>query len=110
MNIQVECQGGAIMERTTEDTVEQTIFSEIHNKQYTQVGKAPICNGALIHNLGYLANTPASKAVLEGTYKTPPNSNKATAKLFAKIAAICAIIPKDSVSITITPNQWKRYW
>ncbi len=40
----------------------------------------------------------------------PPNSDKATAKLFAKIVAIRAIIPKDLVSITITPNQWKRYW
>ncbi len=109
-NIQVECQGGAIMERTTQDTVEQTIFSEIHDKRYTQAGEAPICNGALFHNLGYLANTSASKAVLEGTYKMPPNFDKATAELFAKIAAICAIIPKDSVSITITPNQWKRYW
>ena len=92
------------MERTTQDTVEQTIFSEIHDKRYTQVEEAPICNGALFHDLGYLANTPASKAVLEGTYKMPPNSNKATAELFAKIAAICAIIPKDLVSITITPN------
>jgi hypothetical protein len=35
-NIQVECQGGAIMERMTQDMVEQTIFSEIHDKQYTQ--------------------------------------------------------------------------
>jgi hypothetical protein len=98
------------MERTTQDTVEQTIFSETYDKQYTQVGKAPICDGALFHNLGYLPNTPALKAVLELTYKMPPNSDKATAELFAKIAAIHAIIPKDLVSITITPNQWKRYW
>ncbi len=105
MNIQVKCQGRAIMEWTTQDTAEQIIFSEIHNKRYTQAGKAPICNGALFHDLGYLANTPASKAVLKGTYKMPPNSDKATAELFAKIAAIRAIIPKDSVSITITPNQ-----
>jgi hypothetical protein len=93
------------MERMTQDTVEQMIFSEIHDKGYMQAGKLPICNGALFHDLRYLANIPASKAVLKGTYKMPPNSDKATAKLFAKIAAICAIIPKDLVSITITPNQ-----
>ncbi len=109
-NIQVECQGGAIMKRTTQDLVEKTIFSEIHNKRYTQAGKAPICNGALFHDFGYLANTPASRAVLDGTYKMLPDSDSATAKLFAEIAAIRAIIPKDLVSITITPNQWKRYW
>jgi hypothetical protein len=98
------------MERTTQDMVEQTIFSEIHDKRYTQVGKAPICNGALFHDFGYLTNSPASRAVLDGTYKVPADSDKATAKLFAEIAAICAIIPKDLVSIIITPDQWKRYW
>jgi hypothetical protein len=35
MSIQVEGQDGAIMERMMQDTVEQTIFSEIHKKRYT---------------------------------------------------------------------------
>ncbi len=109
-NIQVEGQGGAIMQRTTQDMVDQTIFSEIHDKRYTQAGEAPICNGALFHDFGYLANTPASRAVLDRTYKVPADSDEATAKLFAEIAVIHAIIPKDLVSITITPDQWKRYW
>ncbi len=88
--------------------MEQTIFSEIHNKCYTQAGKAPICNGALFHDFGYFANTPASRAVLDRMYKVPADSDKATAELFAEIAAILAIIPKDLVSIIITPDQWKR--
>ena len=58
--IQIECQGGAVMERTTQETVEQGIFSEVHNKQHTLAGEAPICNGDLFCNFGYLANTPAS--------------------------------------------------
>ncbi len=32
------------------------------------------------------------------------------AELFADIAAIRALIPKDSVSIAIPPSQWKQYW
>jgi hypothetical protein len=40
----------------------------------------------------------------------PANSDKATAKLFAEIAAICVTIPQDLVSITIRPDQLKRYW
>jgi hypothetical protein len=98
------------MEWMTQDMVEQTIFSEIHDKRYTQAGKAPIYNGALFHDFGYLANTPASRAVLDGTYKVPVDSNEATAKLFAEIAAIRMIIPKDLVSIIIMSDQWKRYW
>ena len=48
------------MERTTQETVEQGIFGEVHNKQYTLAREAPICNGDLFCNFGYLANTPAS--------------------------------------------------
>ncbi len=98
------------MERTTQDTVENTIFSEIHDKRYTQAGEAPICNGNLFQDFGYLANTPASRVVLDGTYKTPTNSDRATAKLFDEIAAFRAVIPKNSVDINITPSQWIQYW
>ena len=50
--IQVEGQDGAIMERITQDAVEQTISSEIHEKQYTLAGEAPICNGNLLQDFG----------------------------------------------------------
>ncbi len=98
------------MKRTTQETVEQEIFSEVHNKQYTLAGEVPICNGNLFQDSGYLTNTPASNAVLDGTYKMPPEFDQATAELFAEIAKIRTLIPKDSVSITITPSQWKHYW
>ena len=93
------------MERTTQETFKQGIFSEVHNKQYTLAGEAPICNGDLFQDFGYLANTPVSHAVLDGTYKTRKDSDPATANLFTEIAAIRTLIPKDSVSITITPSQ-----
>ncbi len=109
MTIQVEGHGGAIMEQTTQETVEQGIFSKVHNKQYMLAGEAPICNGDLFQDFGYLTNTPAFHAVLDSTYKTPTDSDPATANLFTEIVAIQKLIPKDSVSITITPGQWKRY-
>ncbi len=81
----MKCQGGAIVEQTTQDTVEQTVFSKIHDKQYTQAEEAPICNGDLFRDFGYLANTPASRAVLDGTYKMPTTSNMATAGFLQKL-------------------------
>ncbi len=48
------------------------------------MGKAPICNCALFHDFGYLTNTPASRAVLDGTYKVPADSDKATAKVICR--------------------------
>jgi hypothetical protein len=98
------------MEHTTQYAVEQTIFSEVHEKRYFLAGKAPICNGELFQHFGYTANTPASKTVLDGTYKAPMYSDAATKELFAKIAAIHRLVPADSVFIVITPGQWKQYW
>jgi hypothetical protein len=93
MTIQVEGSNGAILERNTRDTVENTIFSEVHGKQYTQAGEAPICNGALFQDFGYTTSTPASKAVLDGTYVAPTDLDSATKELFIEIAAIRRLIP-----------------
>jgi hypothetical protein len=98
------------MERMMQDTAKQSIFSEVHEKRYTLGGEAPICNGALFQDFGYTANTPASRAVLDGTYRAPTDSDSATKELFAKIEAIHKQIPENSVSITIMAGQWKQYW
>ncbi len=108
--IQVKGQGSAIMEHTTQDTVEQLIFSKVHEKEYTLAGEAPICNRSLVQDFGYTANTPASRAVLNRTYVAPADSDSVTKELFTKIAAIHKLIPENSVSITITPEQWTQYW
>jgi hypothetical protein len=109
-SIQVECQEGSIMERMTQETVEQTIFSEIHKKRYMLAGEAPICNGKLFEDFSYMATTPASRVVLDSTYISPPNSDAATLELFAEITHICRLVPAGSVPIVITLEQWKQYW
>jgi hypothetical protein len=59
---------------------------------------------------GCTATTPASRTVLDSTYVSPPNSDTATLELFAEIAHIRRLVPAGSVSIFITPEQWKQYW
>jgi hypothetical protein len=73
-------------------------------------GEAPICNGKLFEDFGYMAMTPASHAVLDGTYVSPPSLDAAILELFAEIAHIRRLVPAGSVSIVITPEQWKQYW
>jgi hypothetical protein len=109
-SVQVKRKDGIIMEKMTQEVVEQLIFSEIHNKHYRLTGKAPICNSNLFNNFRYTTTTPALQAVLDGTYITPSNSDVATLELFAEIAAIGKLVPANSVSIVITPDQWKQYW
>jgi hypothetical protein len=43
-------------------------------------------------------------------YVAPADSDSATKQLFAEIVAIRKLIPENSVSITITPQQWQQYW
>ncbi len=108
--LQVKGECGLIVEHTTRDSVKRMIFSKIHETQYTLAGEAPICNGKLFQDFGYCANMPASRAVLDGTYVAPMTSDAATRDLFAEIAAIRHLVPENSVTIIITPEQWKQYW
>ncbi len=90
--------------------VKDAIFLEVHGRCNTLAKEAPICSGKLFNDFGYVANTSASKAILDGTYLPPLDSDTATKELFDEIAAIRKILPKDSVSSVITPMQWKRHW
>jgi hypothetical protein len=108
--IQAERQGGAIIELTTQEMFKQIIFSEIHNKQITMAGEAPICNDKLFQDFGYTATTPALQAVLNEMYVAPQDYNSTTPDIFAEIAAIRRTVLRDSVPISISPAQWKQYW
>jgi hypothetical protein len=109
-SIQVPAPSGLVTELSMQEPVEDAIFSEVHETGYTLAKEAHICSGKLFNDFGYVANTPASKAVLDGRNLPPSDSDTATKELFNKIAAIRKIIPKDSVNPVITPVQWKWYW
>ncbi|KAL7530123.1 hypothetical protein ACHAXR_007411 [Thalassiosira sp. AJA248-18] len=108
--IQVEGENGMVSEKSTQDTVEQAIFAEVHEKRFTLAGVAPICHGQLRKDFGYLADTPSAEAVLNGTYKCHADTDLATKELFAEIARIRKEVPEASAKAVITPEQWKAYW
>ncbi len=84
--------------------MEQAIFQEVHEKRYTLADKAPICQGKLHEEFGYLANTDAAEAVLAGNYTPPPGADQATTELFAEIARIRKEVPQSSsAAVTIPP-------
>ncbi len=107
-SVQVEDQSRAILEHTTKETVEDSIFSEVHNKRYTMAWEAPICNRELFKDFGHMANTPASKTVLVGTYIAPQDTNTAIRELLAEIAAIRRIIPSNLGSYSSPQTSGKH--
>jgi hypothetical protein len=103
--IQVKGDDGAITERKTQDTVKQLIFSEVQEKRYTLAGEAPICNGALFQAFGYMANTPASKLVLDRNVRSARRFGQRNKRALCRDCCDMELIPGNLVSITITPQQ-----
>jgi hypothetical protein len=70
-SIQVPVPSGLVTELSTQGLVKDAIFFEVHGMRYTPAKEVPICSGKLFDNFGYVANTPALKAVLDRTYPPP---------------------------------------
>ena len=64
--MQLQERNGAVREASTRRDMESTLFEEIHRKRFYLAEQAPICKGKLRGDFGYMANTPASQAVLGG--------------------------------------------
>jgi hypothetical protein len=108
--VQVRQEDGTVLEATTQREVEQAIWSEIHGKRFYLAEQAPICKGKLRGAFGYMANTPAAREVLAGTYQCPVETDEGTRDLFEEIAWLRSIIPKNSVSTVWTPEGWRDSW
>ena len=68
-SVQIERDRGAIDEATTQKTVHEAIWDEIHIKRFYLAEQAPICKVSLRGDFGYTALSPTAKKVLEGRYE-----------------------------------------
>jgi hypothetical protein len=84
--------------------VQETIFNEVHRKQYYLAEEAPICQGAFRGQFGYTATSPTARSVLDGTYDFSPDMDAATRELFEEIAHIRSMVPLDSLTASSCKN------
>ncbi len=108
--VQMEDGAGGVINHDTEETVHQAIFNEVHCKQYNLAEEAPICQGRLRGEFGYISTLPTAQTVLDGTYDFPPDMDEATRKLFEEIAQIRTIIPSNLVMGVILRECWQQRW
>jgi hypothetical protein len=99
----VAARDGSISESSTKGEVESTLFGEIQGKRFYLAEQAPICKGRLRGEFGYMANTPAGRAVLSGDYKFAEDLDVGTRELFEEVALLRRMIPANSV-----PNGGRR--
>ena len=90
--------------------MQTAIWDEIHGRRFYLAEQAPICQGTLREDFGYMAATEVAKSVLEGTYEYPADFDPATRELIEECARIRQKIPPNSVSPEITGNQWQYRW
>ena len=108
--VQVEQWNGTVEEHTSQTTVENAIFSEIHRKRFFLAEDAPICRGELRERFGYLANTETARSVLNGSFVYPPDFDEPTKLLCQACARIRAEIPTDAISSIIKHGEWGHKW
>ena len=60
-----------VMEYDNQRSAQEAISKGIHDNIVYFAEQAPICQGRLRGEFGYMATTPAAKQVLDGTYEYP---------------------------------------
>jgi hypothetical protein len=101
---------GTLTEFITKEAVEEAIFNNIHRMRFYLAEAAPACNGRLRGLFGYNAATVTAERILNGTYDYPDDFDQATRDICEECAIIRLKVPKDSMNLTITSNDWVRQW
>ena len=76
--VQASTEDSGIVDFTGQDRVENAIWDRIHKKRFHIAEQAPICQGQLRGDFGYLPNTPDTSQVLAVTYNYPPGCDLET--------------------------------
>eukprot|EP00804_Cyclotella_cryptica_P019428 CCRYP_006609-RA/>CCRYP_006609-RA protein AED:0.28 eAED:0.24 QI:0/0/0/1/0/0/2/0/323 len=71
---------------------------------------SPLCNGSLGEQLGYLADTDTARSILEGTFVPSGNLTDSTVLVLEEISHITAGIMRGQVKLTLTAEEFSRYW
>ena len=108
--VQIEHEDGTITEVSSQEEVQQAIWDNVHLKRFYLAEEAPICTGELRGMFGYNATTMTARRILRGTFVYPPDFDEATREILEECARIRLQVPKNSVSSTITLEDWIAHW
>jgi hypothetical protein len=96
-------EDGRVIKHTSQEDLQNAIWSNIHRKRFYLAEEAPLCSSNLQGEFGCNANTKIARAILEGSYEYPPDFDQATREIFEECTKIWLTIPVDLVATTITP-------
>jgi hypothetical protein len=108
--VQVEQGDGNVQENMEKEQLQEAIWNNIHQKRFYLAEEVLLCSGPLRGAFGYNAVSPIAKMILNGTFDYPPNFDDATKEILQECAKIRLLVPKDSVSTSITKEDWGNHW
>jgi proteasome assembly chaperone (PAC2) family protein len=78
--------------------------------RFQLANSAPICQGLLGEQLGYLADTETAQAILDGRFELTPDIDDATSTciMLEEIARIGAQLTNGDIIIEITPDDFRE--
>ena len=68
------------------EEVETAIFDNIHGRRFYSAEQAPICQGSLRGDFGYMADTLIARQVLNGTYHYPEDFHQGKKEILQECA------------------------
>ncbi len=96
-----DMEQGTLIKHTTQETVQEAFFDNIHWRSFFLPEAVPACNGPLQGLFGYNAVTITLQQILNGSYPYPPDFDQARIRM---------MIPKDSLNMVIFKTNWKQQW
>jgi len=109
MTVQKMTADGLVKESTTQEETEEMIFEETEYRFQLAID-APISSTDLSSKLGNLADTEIAQQIIEGTFDIPEEIDEATAEILEEIGSMGIEMTNGSVSITISPEEFRQYW
>jgi hypothetical protein len=71
---------------------------------------APISQGKLFDDIGYLGDTTSTKAILEGTYEFPPDMDPHTRLLLKEAHGIFSLKTTEEISNFVSTEDFQYFW
>ena len=106
----VEQEEGTVEEISGKEDLHEAIWENIHHKLFYLADEHPMCSGQLRVIFGYNSISPTANVILEGTYTYPPDFDEATKEILKECALIQIHVPQNSVTTTISPEDWTNHW
>ncbi len=102
--------GGEVKEYVTQKDVEQAIQREC-KVRFSLGHSAPIMSTLLGERLCYLLDKNLARSIIAGTYGIPSDMDPATKMILKEIGRLgMKILNGKGSKITITPEDFKRFW